>query len=183
MNFLKVWIPSTILAFFITIFFIGLENDPSYIPSVRIDKKAPEFSLQTLKQNLSKSDNDDFLDPGYWRGQVWVLNVFASWCVACNIEHPILMKIAKDNPQIQLIGLAYKDNPKNTERWLKKNGDPYSEVLVDSNGTVAIDYGVYGVPETFIIDSDGIIRYKNVGPIQPSFFEDHLDPILKNNAQ
>ena len=91
------------------------------------------------------------------------------------------MKLAKETPNIKLIGLAYKDDPKDTENWLKKNGNPYSKVLVDLNGNVGIDYGVYGVPETFIIDSDGIIRYKNIGPIQPTFFEDHLEPIINKN--
>jgi cytochrome c biogenesis protein CcmG/thiol:disulfide interchange protein DsbE len=89
------------------------------------------------------------------------------------------MKLSKDNPRVKLVGLAYKDEPAKTNDWLKRNGNPYTEVLVDLKGNVGIDYGVYGVPETFIIDSDGIIRYKNIGPIQPDFFEDHLLPILQ----
>ena len=183
MNYLRVWFPLSLLTLLIIVFFFGLGKDPSLIPSVRINKKAPEFNLQSLTQNLSKTNEDETINPDYWIGQVWVLNVFASWCVACNIEHPILMKLAKENPKIKLIGLAYKDEPNDTANWLKKNGNPYSKVLMDLNGNVGIDYGVYGVPETFIVDSNGIIRYKNVGPIQPSFFEDHLKPIIKNSYQ
>lgn len=183
MRYLKVWFPLSLLILLIVIFFFGLGKDPSHIPSVRVNKQAPEFNLKSLTQSLNKSNNDETTNPEYWRGQVWVLNVFASWCVACNIEHPILMKLAEENPKIKLIGLAYKDEPSDTENWLRKNGNPYSKVLLDLNGNVGIDYGVYGVPETFIIDSDGIIRYKNIGPIQPSFFEDHLKPIINKNYQ
>ncbi|OUT98199.1 MAG: hypothetical protein CBC01_03855 [Betaproteobacteria bacterium TMED41] len=180
MNLLKVWLPFAILLVFIVLFFFGLGNDPSYIPSVRLNKKAPDFNLTTLDQELKKPSVKSSLSPKFWDGKIWVLNVFASWCVACQIEHPILMKLAKENPKIKFVGLAYKDDPNKTNNWLEKNGNPYSKVLVDSKGEVGIDYGVYGIPETFIIDSNGIIRYKNIGPIQPSFFDDHLAPLINN---
>ena len=179
MSLIRVWLPLVLLLSIAVIFVFGLKNDPSYIPSVRIDKKAPGFSLQTLEQAINKSD-DSKISPKNWEGKIWILNVFASWCVACNIEHPILMKLANENSNIKIIGLAYKDNPDKTKEWLRKNGNPYDMVLVDLNGNVGIDYGVYGVPETFIIDSVGMIRYKNVGPIQPTFYEDHLLPFINN---
>ncbi len=181
MNYLRVWLPFLILLFLLVVFYFGLGKDPSEIPSVKINKQAPNFSLSTLKQELKEADNYAPISPQNLKGKVWVLNVFASWCLACNIEHPIFMKIMTQHPEINLIGLAYKDFPGDTEQWLKKNGNPYSMVLVDSNGSVGIDYGVYGVPETFIIDSSGIVRFKNVGPIKPDFYENQLMSILKYN--
>ncbi len=175
---MKVWIPLCFLVLTVFLFLLGLRNDPSYIPSALIDKKAPEFSLKNLDSVINKQ-NDFLYTTNSWKGKVWILNIFASWCLACNVEHPVLMKISKEHPKIELVGLAYKDEPLETRKWLKQNGNPYSTVLVDINGNVGLDYGVYGVPETYIIDSVGKIKYRHVGPIQPDFFEEFVSPLIE----
>tara|TARA_A100001011_G_C14242217_1_gene813756 strand:+ start:1035 stop:1592 length:558 start_codon:yes stop_codon:yes gene_type:complete len=176
----KVWIPLILLLLIILLFFFGLKYDPNHIPSVKLNKKAPEFILSSLKDKLNQTGNKVYTSES-WKGKTWILNVFASWCAACNTEHPVLMKLARDNPEIQVIGLAYKDKPLATQEWLLKNGNPYNVVLIDQNGKVGIDYGVYGVPETFVIDSIGFIRHRHVGPINSTFYQDYISPYINLN--
>ena len=146
-------------------------GDPSVVPSVLINKPAPEFSLAPL-EGLR---NDSGQLPGLTRadlvaaegdGRVSIVNVWASWCVPCRDEHPVLMELAKDD-QLRVFGINYKDRPENARRFLGALGNPYQAVGVDENGRSAIDWGVYGVPETFIIDRNGVIRHKHIGPILP----------------
>ena len=160
---IAIWLPIGLLAGLIVLFVFGLQNDPKRIPSVLIGKVAPNFTLNTLNKDGSISTSK--ISSTSLKGQVWLLNVFASWCVTCQIEHKHLMEIAKMNPSLMLVGLAYKDDPTATADWLKKFGNPYSMVLVDREGLTGIDWGVYGVPETFIINHDGEIVYKNIGAI------------------
>lgn len=146
-------------------------GDPSMVPSVLINKPAPEFALAPL-EGLR---NDSGQMPGLARSdlvaeegdaRVSIVNVWASWCVPCRDEHPVLMELAKDD-QLRVFGINYKDRPENARRFLGALGNPYEAVGVDANGRSAIDWGVYGVPETFIIDRNGVIRHKHIGPILP----------------
>jgi cytochrome c biogenesis protein CcmG/thiol:disulfide interchange protein DsbE len=149
----------------------GLERDPRQVPSPLIGKPAPEFSLPLLKSEGQWS-------PQALRGQVWMLNVWGSWCAACQIEHPLLNELAR-NKTVPMVGLAWKDKREDSLKWLDRFGDPYSVVISDLNGRVAIDWGVYGAPESFVIDKQGIIRYKQIGPFTPEIIRDELLPLLK----
>ena len=150
----------------------GLTLDPNKVPSPLIDKPAPAFSLARLHQPDLRLSQKDFL------GQVWVLNVWASWCVSCRAEHPVISKLANMN-LVQIVGLNYKDQSDDAKRWLQQFGNPYSVSLVDIDGRVGIDWGVYGVPETFIIDRDGLIKYKHIGPVTEQSLAMKVIPTLK----
>lgn len=138
----------------------GLQSDPRRLESTRIGKTAPLIELTTL-------DGKSF-DSRALSGQVWLLNVFASWCSACVIEHPALLQLASLK-QLPIVGLAYKDKIDDTRGWLLQRGNPYSSVPVDLDGRIGIEYGVYGVPETFVIDAAGIVRLRHAGPIDDKF--------------
>jgi cytochrome c biogenesis protein CcmG/thiol:disulfide interchange protein DsbE len=149
----------------------GLDRDPRQVPSPLIGKSAPTFSLPQLEQ------------PGSWapeslRGQVWLLNVWGSWCAACVVEHPLLNELA-ESKIIPIVGLAWKDVPDNSRAWLRKYGNPYSVIVTDRDGKAAIDWGVYGAPETFLIDRQGVIRYKQIGPFTPEIIRDELMPMIR----
>jgi len=151
---------------------IGLQNDPRYVPSPLIDKPAPEFSLPRLY-----APNTSF-EPGLLKGKVWMLNTWTSDCVGCRQEHPYLLKLAK-NRQVNLIGLNYRDSDPLAKSLLAKHGNPYRVVATDHDGSVGIDYGVYAVPETFIIDKKGIIRFKYIGPLFPDEINNTVLPLIK----
>jgi cytochrome c biogenesis protein CcmG/thiol:disulfide interchange protein DsbE len=150
----------------------GLSRDPHTIPSALIDRPAPEFALPPLTAagtaGLASAD---------FRGKVVLLNVFASWCIPCRSEHPILMRLAGD-PRFTVYGIDYKDEPADGARFLSELGNPYKAVGADADGRVGIDWGVYGVPETFIIDRDGRIRHKQVGPITPQALQETILPLI-----
>ncbi len=152
---------------------VGLKLNPREVPSPFIGKAAPAFSLPLL------ADATRQLAPSDMQGRVWVLNVWASWCAPCREEHPLLVAAAREQ-QVALVGLNYKDDPRNAQEWLRKLGDPYIATAVDRDGRVGIDYGVYGVPETFVIDKAGIVRFKHVGPLtQQVWTRDVLPLVLK----
>ena len=142
------------------------DGDPSRIPSALIGHPAPQTSLPLLQGLLSNGAQVPGLDPANFKGKISVVNVWASWCVPCHDEAPLLTELAKDN-RLQLIGINYKDAPDNAQRFLGRYGNPFASVGVDGNGRAAIEWGVYGVPETFIVGRDGKIAYKLVGPITP----------------
>jgi cytochrome c biogenesis protein CcmG/thiol:disulfide interchange protein DsbE len=150
---------------------IGLNRDPREVPSPLVDKPAPMFSLPQLADTTAK------LSPADLRGQVWLFNVWASWCVACRIEHPLLVDLARQGT-VPLIGLNYKDQRADALAWLKRHGDPYKLSVADTEGLVGIDYGVYGVPETFVIDKYGVIRHKHIGPVTPEALRDEILPLV-----
>lgn len=150
----------------------GLSLNPREVPSPFIDKPAPDFSLKQLHNPGSTFSNKDML------GKVWMLNVWASWCVACRAEHPLLVQLSQANI-IPIYGLNYKDAPKDAQRWLQQHGNPYVLSAADLEGKVGIDYGVYGVPETFVIDKKGIIRHKVIGPVTVPELEDVVLPLVK----
>jgi cytochrome c biogenesis protein CcmG/thiol:disulfide interchange protein DsbE len=160
------------------LFQLTLGGDPQKIPSALINKPAPDFSLPPV-EGLSA---DGKPVPGFGRedltGKVSVVNVFASWCVPCRQEHPLLEELATVDG-IQLVGINYKDKPENARRFLGSLGNPYDLIGADSGGRTAIEWGVYGVPETFIVDADGMIRYKFIGPLSPSSYRDVFMPELK----
>lgn len=152
--------------------YVGLGLKPREVPSPFIDKPAPEFQLQNLHSMNELFSNNDM------KGQVWLLNVWASWCVACRQEHPILVEMARRG-EVPLYGLNYKDAPTKARRWLEEHGDPYKLSVVDYEGKVGIDYGVYGVPETFIIDKQGLIRHKVIGPISVPELQNCVMPVVR----
>ena len=163
-----------LLAFLVLAGFLarGLNLDPREVPSPLIDKPAPKFALQRLDDAARTIRLDDM------RGKVWMLNVWASWCVACREEHPLLVEFAKKRV-VPLYGLNYKDQREDANRWLARFGNPYDASLYDVEGRVGIDFGVYGVPETFVIDQNGVIRLKHIGPLTPDVIATKIEPLLK----
>jgi cytochrome c biogenesis protein CcmG, thiol:disulfide interchange protein DsbE len=150
---------------------IGLTRDPRKLPSTMIDKPAPQFTLKQV-QSPEKS-----FSPQDMKGQVWMLNVWASWCVACREEHPLLVEIGRSGI-VPLVGLDYKDQPQDALKLLAREGNPYTLSALDLEGKAGIDFGVYGVPETFIIDKQGVIRHKVIGPINAESLEKEVLPII-----
>ncbi len=168
----KYLLPLAIFLVLVGFLAVGLHLDPRNVPSPLIDKPAPAFSVSKLGEPGAK------FSPAEMKGKVWLLNVWASWCVACREEHPVLMQLARDS-NLELYGLDYKDTEADAQNWLKEGGNPYKAVAVDAEGTVGIDYGVYGVPETYVIDRAGIIRFKQTGPITQEVWEQKIAPLLK----
>ena len=167
----RFFVPLGIFALLAVLLGVGLTLKPREVPSPFIGKPAPAFKLPQLK-----AGNADF-DPAQMKGQVWLLNVWASWCAPCREEHPLLVEAAR-NKLVPIVGMNYKDDPRNADEWLRKLGDPYDQIAVDRDGRVAIDYGVYGVPETFVIDREGIVRMKHIGPITPEAWTRDMLPLL-----
>jgi cytochrome c biogenesis protein CcmG/thiol:disulfide interchange protein DsbE len=150
----------------------GLKLDPHEVPSPLIGKPAPAFSAALLSRPDQSVTREQLL------GKVWVLNVWASWCAPCREEHPIWVAYAR-NSAAPIYGLNYKDRGPEAQAWLQQLGNPYAESLVDPQGQIGLDYGVYGVPETFVIDKQGIVRYKHVGPISAEVLREKIDPLLR----
>ena len=154
----------------------GMTRDPQLIPSALIGKSVPQFSLPPVKgRTLGLSSGD-------LRGEVSLVNVFASWCVACREEHPVFMQL-KAEGVVPIHGLNYKDQPDNAARWLNTMGDPYTRTGADIDGRVAIDWGVYGVPETFVITKDGRIAYKHIGAVTPEVLGQTIIPLIRRLRQ
>lgn len=151
---------------------VGLRLNPREVPSPFIGKPAPKFELPQLHAA------DHSFQPGDMAGKVWLLNVWASWCVSCRQEHPVLMDLARQNV-VPIIGLDYKDERQPGIAWLQQHGDPYLLSAYDRDGRIGIDYGVYGVPETFVIDKLGTIRFKHVGPLTQTVLETKILPLIK----
>lgn len=163
------------LAFFVVLvgfLAVGLNRDPKEVPSPLIGKPAPEFALPDLDDPAQTIRRADML------GKVWVLNVWASWCVACRQEHPVLVEFARAKA-VPLYGLNYKDTRPEGRAWLAQLGNPYDASLFDEKGRVGIDFGVYGVPETFVIDKRGVVRLKHVGPLTREAIQTRIQPLLK----
>jgi cytochrome c biogenesis protein CcmG/thiol:disulfide interchange protein DsbE len=150
---------------------IGLNRDPHQVPSPLVGKPAPNFTLAQL-------DADTPFSPKDMAGKVWLLNVWASWCVSCRQEHPVLVDFAKTK-LAPLVGLDYKDQRADAKAWLARFGNPYDLSVVDADGRVGIDYGVYGVPETYVIDKAGTIRFKQIGPVTAEVMQAKIVPLIK----
>ena len=162
-------IPVVLFALLVALFIIGLGRDPSYVPSPLIGKPAPAFDLPRL-QNPNARLTDAAL-----RGQVSLLNVWATWCVGCRQEHDALLEIAAAG-DVPIFGLNWKDDTQEARAWLARLGDPYVASAVDADGRVAIDWGVYGAPETFLIDADGRVLYKHIAPITMEIWREEFLP-------
>ena len=165
-------LPLGLFAVLVVFLGIGLTLNPREVPSPLIDKPVPAFRLAQLEQPGLEFSQRDML------GQVWLLNVWASWCVSCRDEHPMLVELARKRI-VPVVGLNYKDKPPEAKAWLKQFGDPYVLSVSDVEGRVGIDFGVYGVPETFVIDRTGVIRYKQIGPLTPESLEKHILPLVR----
>ncbi len=150
---------------------IGLTLNPRDVPSPLIGKPAPDFKLPQL------ADATKTFSPADMQGKVWLLNVWASWCVSCRQEHPVLVSFAK-NGNIPIVGLNYKDQVEDGKKWLANFGDPYLLSAVDADGRAGINYGVYGVPETYVIDKAGVIRLKHTGPVTPDSLKNQILPLV-----
>jgi len=140
------------------------------VPSPLVNKRAPEFSLPLLEDPAVQRT------VAQMKGKVWVANFFASWCVPCLAEHPLVTELSRSTT---VVGINYKDKREDATRWLARNGNSYAMVLVDREGKVGLDYGVYGVPESYVIDKEGVIRYKQIGPITSQALQEVLLPLLK----
>jgi cytochrome c biogenesis protein CcmG/thiol:disulfide interchange protein DsbE len=152
---------------------IGLKHDPREVPSPLIGKRAPAFELPLLHEP------DKNFSTKQQAGRVWLLNVWASWCVACRDEHPVLVEFSKGGAA-PLYGLDYKDKREDALAWLSRYGNPYRASVYDTDGKVGIDYGVYGVPETYVIDKRGVIRYKRIGPVTPEIMTKQIMPLVES---
>ena len=185
----KFLIPLVLFLGLVVFLAVGLNRDPREIPSPLINKPAPQFNLPTLESGASFS-------PADMRGKVWLLNVWASWCVSCREEHPVLVAFAQKN-QLPIVGLSYKEIQPQEEAykldapaklklardrgqsWLERHGNPYVTSVMDLDGRVGIQYGVYGVPETYVIDREGVIRYKRVGVVTPQLLAEKILPLVQ----
>lgn len=156
--------------------FTGLTLNPREVPSPLVNKPVPAFNLPTLAAPERR------MAPEQLQGQVWLLNVWASWCVACQLEHPVLVDLARTGA-VTVIGLNYKDRRDLALGWLGKHGNPYLATLSDTDGRVGLDFGVYGVPETYVIDRQGVIRHKHTGPVTQEFVRDTLLPLINRLEQ
>lgn len=163
-----------LVALLVLVLFLGagLRLDPREVPSPLIGQPAPDFALSRLDAPQRSLRRDDL------RGQVWLLNVWASWCVACRAEHPVLMDLARQSG-VALYGLNYKDEREAGLAFLMRHGDPYQASLHDPQGQLGLDFGVYGVPETFVIDRAGVVRYKHIGPLTPEVLRDRILPLVR----
>ena len=165
-------IPLILFAVLVVFLAIGLGRDPHEVPSPLINKPAPQFKLAQLK-DPSKSFSAEEM-----HGRVWLLNVWASWCFSCRDEHPLLIEYARGGA-VPIYGLNYKDKPEDALAWLGELGDPYILSVSDLDGRVGIDYGVYGAPETYLIDQQGVIRFKQVGPVTPDIWTKNILPLVQ----
>lgn len=169
---IKFLLPLVLFLIAVGFLFKGLFLDPREVPSPLVGKPAPRFQAPVLGEAGKTFNSDDL------KGQVWLLNVWASWCAACREEHPVLMAMEKTG-QIATYGLDYKDTDAEAQAVLKEHGNPYKVVATDADGKIGIDYGVYGVPETYVIDKAGVIRYKQIGPITAEILLTKIVPLLK----
>ena len=159
-------IPSILFLLILLIFFylLTIERDPSELPSNLLNKNVPKFEAESLLKNKR------FISSKEFKNEIILVNFFATWCVPCRDEHIYIKRFANEKG-IRIIGINYKDNPKKAIKWLKNLGNPYSDVPMDKNGRIAIDWGVYGIPETFVISSKGIIKYRHIGPVTKKIYK------------
>ena len=165
------WVVAIFLAL-VALLAAGLRLNPREVPSPLIGKPAPPFELPLLGAPERSFSQKDML------GKVWILNVWASWCAPCLVEHPVITQLSKAGPA-PVVGLNYKDAREDALPWLKRNGDPFYVSVYDGAGRIAIDYGVYGVPETYVIDRRGVIRYKHIGPLTRDIAQKEVEPLVR----
>jgi cytochrome c biogenesis protein CcmG/thiol:disulfide interchange protein DsbE len=166
-------LPLVIFVVLVVFLAIGLGHDPHEVPSPLINKPAPAFQLPQLHEPTKTFSAQEM------KGKVWLLNVWASWCISCREEHPVLLELARAGA-VPIYGLNYKDKREDAIDWLDDLGNPYLLSAADIDGRVGIDYGVYGAPETYLIDRDGVIRYKHIGPLTPDVLQGKILPLVKD---
>jgi cytochrome c biogenesis protein CcmG, thiol:disulfide interchange protein DsbE len=169
---LRFLIPLGLFVVLVVFLALGLKLDPREVPSPLIGKPAPKFALPLLANPSQTIRREDLL------GKVWILNVWASWCAACRDEHPLLVEYARAK-RVPIYGLNYKDTREAGQQWLTRFGNPYDASLFDQDGRVGIDWGVYGVPETFVVDREGTIRFKHIGALTPAILRERIEPLLR----
>lgn len=173
------WLPFIAFLALAALLYAGIQlsstRDPNAIPSPLIGKPAPNFSLPDFNDPTRTVTNVDLL------GQPYLLNVWASWCPTCRIEHPIISEVAKRG-LVKVVGYNYKDEPDEARRWLQQFGDPYHLIIADQDGRRAIDWGIYGAPETFLIDAQGIVVFKHAGPVTWDIVQEKILPLLQKDA-
>lgn len=172
MKYLKFLVPLGIFLGLVLFLGAGLKLDPREVPSPLIGKPAPAFALTRMDNPEQTIRREDML------GKVWMLNVWASWCVACREEHPLVVEFSRLK-LLPIYGLNYKDTRSEGMKWVGRFGNPYDASLFDQDGRVGIDFGVYGVPETFIMDRQGVIRYKHIGPLTPDVIRSTIEPLVR----
>ena len=172
MRVLRFLLPAALFAIIALFLLKGLDRDPRNLPSALIDKPGPAFTLPVL------GDEGRTWSPAELRGQVWLLNIWGSWCAACQVEHPLFNRLAKSGT-VPIVGLAWKDRPDASVAWLERLGNPYAVVVSDVDGKAGIDWGVYGAPETFVVDKQGMVRFKHVGAVTPELLETKLLPLVR----
>jgi cytochrome c biogenesis protein CcmG, thiol:disulfide interchange protein DsbE len=168
---LKFIIPLILFVVLAVFLALGLKGKPGEIPSPLLNKPAPAFSAPKLNAPNEK------LSPADLKGKVWLFNVWASWCVSCRAEHPVINQIAQQQAAI-IVGLNYKDDPDAAKKWLETLGNPYNDSVMDADGRIGIDWGVYGVPETFVMDKQGMVRYKHTGPVTEEDVQQIFLPLI-----
>ena len=167
--------PAIVFFFILLVFFylLIIDRDPTELPSVLIEKKVPRFEAESL------SNDKKFISTEEFGNKTTIVNFFATWCKPCREEHRYI-KLLSNTKGIKIIGINYKDNPQRTIKWLKELGNPYSNIAIDSNGQIGIDWGVYGIPETFIVNAEGIIKYRHVGPITKKVYNNFYSKVIAN---
>ena len=168
-------LPSIVFFFILSIFFylLTIERNPSEIPSNFLNKKVPTFEAESLFKN------EKFISSNEFKNEIILVNFFATWCMPCREEHVYIKRFTNEK-NLKVIGVNYRDNPEKTIKWLNDLGNPYKDILIDKNGKIAIEWGVYGIPETFIINSNGIIKYRHIGPITNKIYKKNNLIIKKN---
>jgi len=169
MRFILPFVVFLIMAAFM---YVGLGLNPREVPSPLVGKAAPAFTLPQLHEPSKQFSPQDM------KGKVWLFNVWASWCTACENEHPVFLELSRQN-LVPIYGMDYKDKREDGEAWLRKHGNPYALVVSDAEGRVGIDYGVYGVPETYVIDKQGVIQHKQIGAVTPKILSEKIIPLVK----
>ena len=168
---MRLWVVGIFIAL-VALLAVGLTLNPREVPSPLIGKPAPAFELPLLQSPDKTFSQKDML------GTVWIMNVWASWCPPCLVEHPVVTDLARSGIA-PVVGLNYKDAREDALPWLARNGDPYRLSVYDASGRIGIDYGVYGVPETYVIDRKGVIRYKHIGPLTPEIAQQKIRPLVE----
>lgn len=163
-------IPIALLVALLVLFAVGLTHDPREVPSPLIGKPAPAFALPGLGGTPAQFSNADL------KGRPVLVNFFASWCVACRVEHPVLMELSQQG--VEIIGIDYKDTDAEGAQWLQRHGNPYRTVAADAQGAMGLDWGVYGVPETYVLSADGVILFKQIGPVTQAVWREKMAPLM-----
>lgn len=171
----RLFIPLALFGGLAVLLWSGLGKDPTILPSALLDKPIPTFSATKLREPDAPIDSQSLT------GEPYLLNVFASWCASCRIEHPVLDAYARRG-ELKLVGLNYRDQREDALAWLNRFGDPYAEIIWDPEGRLGIDFGITGAPESFVVDAQGIVRYKVVGPVSPEIMEREILPRLRQGA-